>query len=178
VLLGVDRYAGFEEFIQARAQQLTRYGYLLCLDAQLAEDLTQQALVALAKRWPRLREDNPEGYARRVILHAVIDRSRRRRVIREDVVERLPDAAGNVDATAVLDERLDLEGLLRSLPPKQRAVLVLRFYDDLTEAQTAATLGCSVGTVKSQTHHALNKLRLQLPVPGDEAAATGQEEMR
>jgi DNA-directed RNA polymerase specialized sigma24 family protein len=57
-------------------------------------------------------------------------------------------------------------------------VLVLRFYDDLTEAQTAATLGCSVGTVKSQTHHALNKLRLQLPVPGDEAAATGQEEMR
>jgi RNA polymerase sigma factor (sigma-70 family) len=93
-------------------------------------------------------------------------------------LERLPDAAGNVDATAVLDERLDLEGLLRSLPPKQRAVLVLRFYDDLTEAQTAATLGCSVGTVKSQTHHALNKLRLQLPVPGDEAAATGQEEMR
>jgi RNA polymerase sigma-70 factor (sigma-E family) len=173
-----DRYAGFEPFVQARAQQLTRYGYLLCLDAQLAEDLTQHALVALAKRWPRLRDDNPEGYARRVILHAVIDRSRRRRVIREDVMEQLPDRGGGVDATADLDERLDLEDLLRALPPRQRAVLVLRFYDDLTEAQTAAALGCSVGTVKSQSHHALNKLRLQLPFPGDEAAAAGHEEMR
>lgn len=172
-----DRYAGFEQFVQARAQQLTRYGYLLCLDAQLAEDLTQHALVALAKRWPRLREDNPEGYARRVILHAVIDRSRRRRVISEDAVERLPDPVGTVDATADLDERLDLENLLRTLPPRQRAVLVLRFFEDLTEAQTAAALGCSIGTVKSQSHHALNKLRLQLPFPG-EAAATGHEEMR
>ncbi len=173
-----DRYAGFEQFVQARAQSLTRYGYLLCLDAQLAEDLTQQAMVALAKRWPRLREDNPEGYARQVILHAVIDRSRRRRVIREDVMERLPERAGTVDAAADLDQRLDLASLLRTLPPRQRAVVVLRFFEDLTEAQTAAALGCSIGTVKSQSHHALNKLRLQLPHPGDEAAATGHEEMR
>lgn len=173
-----DRYAGFDQFVQARAQQLTRYGYLLCLDAQLAEDLTQHALVALAKRWPRVRDDNPEAYARRVILHAVIDRGRRRQVIQEVVTERLPDLAESVDATADLDDRLDLEELLRTLPPRQRAVLVLRFYEDLTEAQTAAALGCSVGTVKSQSHHALNKLRLQLPLPGDEAAATGPEEMR
>ena len=173
--MGKDRYAGFEQFVQARAQPLTRYGYLLCMDAQLAEDLTQQAFVALAKRWPRLREDNPEGYARQVILHAVIDRSRRRRVIREDAMERPPDRAAHVDATADLDERLDLEDLLRTLPPRQRAVLVLRFYDDLTEAQTAAALGCSIGTVKSQSHHALRRLRLQVPPPGDEAATIHQE---
>jgi RNA polymerase sigma-70 factor (sigma-E family) len=158
-----DRYEGFEPFVHARAQALARYAYLLVYDAQLAEDLVQQAMTELANRWPRLRDGNPEAYARKVILNAAAGRARRRKVVREDTTDAVPDTASIADAAADLDLQLALDAVLAGLPPRQRAVLVLRFYEDLSEAETAAQLRVSIGTVKSQTHHALSRLRAFAP---------------
>ena len=158
-----DRYEGFEPLVRARTQALARYAFLLVYDAQLAEDLVQQAMTEVANRWPRLREGNPEAYARKVILNGAAGRARRRKVVREDATEAVPDTVWIADATDDLDQQLALDAVLAGLPPKQRAVLVLRFYEDLSEAETAAQLGISIGTVKSQTHHALSKLRTLAP---------------
>lgn len=161
--MGRDRYEGFDAFVHAGGQALTRYAYLLVLDAQLAEDLVQQALLEVASRWSRLKDGNPEAYARKVILNGAASRARRRRVLSEDSVAEPPDRAEKSDATGNLDQRLLFATVLRKLPPRQRAVLVLRYYDDLTEAETAAVMGCSVGNVKSQSHHALARLRQLVP---------------
>lgn len=161
--MGKDRYDGFDPFVHARGQALTRYAYLLVLDARIAEDLVQQALLEVASRWSRLKDGNPEGYARKVILNAAASRARRRRILREDSVAELPDRAEIADPTDHLDQRLLFTDALRLLPPRQRAVLVLRYYDDLSESETAAVMGCSVGNVKSQSHHALARLRELVP---------------
>lgn len=158
-----DRYEGFESFVHARAQALARYAYLLVYDAQLAEDLVQHAMAEVANRWPRLREGSPEAYARKVILNDAAGRARRRKIVREETTDRVPDDAWIADPTADLDQQLALNAVLAGLPAKQRAVLVLRFYEDLSEVETAAQLGIAVGTVKSQTHHALSKLRALAP---------------
>jgi len=161
--MSADRYEGLDSFVHARAQALTRCAYLLVFDAELAQDLMQQGLTAVAERWPKLREGNPEGYARKVILNGAATRWRRRMIIQETVVATLPDIPAPYDATAELDQRMVITSALRQLPPRQRAALVLRFYEDLTEEQTADLLGCSVGTVKSQTHRALANLRALVP---------------
>ncbi len=161
--MGRDRYHGFDPFVHARAQALTRYAYLLVYDDRLAEDLVQQALLEVASRWPRLRDSNPEGYARKVILNAAAGRARRRRILREDTVAELPEMVEMGDAAGDVGQTMAIEDALRQLPPRQRAVLLLRYYEDKTEAETAATLGCSVGTVKSQSHHALARLRQIAP---------------
>ena len=87
----------------------------------------------------------------------------RRKIVREETTDRVPDDAWIADPTADLDQQLALNAVLAGLPAKQRAVLVLRFYEDLSEVETAAQLGIAVGTVKSQTHHALSKLRALAP---------------
>ena len=158
-----DRYDGFDAFVHARAQALTRYAYLLTSDAHVAQDLVQHAMTAVAERWPRLRDGNPEAYAKRVLVNAAASRWRRRVAVREDVVAALPESAHSSDAMSDVDDRLAVEEALRLLGPRQRAVLVLRFYDDMTEAQAAAVLRCSAGTVKSQTHRALARLRELAP---------------
>ena len=160
------RAEGFEAFVAARGPALMRTAFLLTGDAQHAEDVLQEALVRVAPRWHRvIAAGDPEPYVRRALYTAAIDR-RRRRSSREVVTA--PDdrvflgepAGPGVDGLA---GRLTLDAALARLTPRQRAVLVLRFYDDLTEAQTAAALGCSVSTVKSQTVHALGRLRVLAP---------------
>lgn len=144
-----------------RGHALLRAAYLLTGDAHAAEDLVQAALERCAGRWDKLGEQ-PEAYVRRVMYHLNVSWWRRRRSRPESLVEEPPEtpAAGHDEATVVA---LLLQGALRRLTARQRTVLVLRFYEDLSEAQVADAMGCSVGTVKSQTSAALRRLRQLAP---------------
>ena len=158
----MDRYAGFSEFVQARERALLRTAFLLTADVQLAEDLLQSALAKAALHWPRIRAGQPEAYIRSALYRESVSRWRRRRGISEVPTASMPERAG-VSHEDEIDLRFAVIAALRRLAPRQRAVLVLRFYEDLSEGQTAEALGCSVGTVKSQTHDALRRLRSVAP---------------
>jgi RNA polymerase sigma-70 factor (sigma-E family) len=161
----VDRdEAGFEAWALARRGALARSAYLLTTDVHLAEDLVQETLTRVADHWRRAHR-NPDAYARTVMHHLAVDRWRRLKVRpRELLTDQNPElgGTGGPDGTDV-ERRVLLRDALARLTPKQRAVLSLRFYDDLTEAQTAAVLRCSVSTVKSQTRTALERLRALAP---------------
>lgn len=149
---------GFDEYVQTHSAALVRAAYLLTGDRQLAEDLAQTALAKVSLRWEAVAgRGAPDAYVRKVMLRTAIG-WRRRRWTGEHATARLPDV-GVVDATAGVDAREQLRAALLVLPARQRAAVVLRFYEDLSEADTAATLGCSVGAVKSQTAKGLAKLR-------------------
>lgn len=150
--------AGFEEWVAARRPALLRTAYLLTGDPHDADDLVQAALIKVVPRWAKVAAD-PEAYVRRVLVTTNVSRWRRRRW-REVHVEAMPDRAAAVPAT---DDRLALHDALARLAPRQRAVIVLRYYEDLTERETAAILGIAVGTVKSQARDALSRLRQMLP---------------
>ena len=155
----MDEPDGFREFVASRSRPLLRSAWLLTGDWALAEDLVQSALATTWVRWARIiRRDAPESYVRRVIVSTYLSWSRRR-WHGELPSRRLPDDLASADAMGDVDllESVRLE--LDRLPARQRAVLVLRYFDDLTEVQTAQILGCSVGTVKSQASRALAKLR-------------------
>jgi RNA polymerase sigma-70 factor (sigma-E family) len=151
---------GFAEFATSRHGALFRYAYLLTSDRGLAEDLVQEALVKTYVGWHRLRDpNNAEAYTRRAITTTAIGWWRRKSWRAELPYDDVPDQPVSADdATA----RVWLWRELQKLPPRQRAALVLRYYEDLTEPQTAEILGCSVGTVKSQVSDALKKLRARL----------------
>ena len=150
---------GFRDFVVARSPALVRSAWLLTGSEANAQDLVQIALAKTWARWGRItRQDAPEAYVRRVMLSTYLT-SRRRRWRDEVAAGWLPDQADPHDVFAEADVRQSVSAALRSLPRRQRAVVVLRFFDDLTEAQAAAALGCSVGTVKSQTAKALARLR-------------------
>jgi RNA polymerase sigma-70 factor (sigma-E family) len=148
---------GFEEFVAVASPRLLRTAFLLTRDVGHAEDLLQTALAKAWRAWHRVDGD-PEPYVRRIIVtsHATWWRRRWRG---EEPTGELPERPGESPQEAV-GEREWLWQALGRLPRRQRAVLVLRFYEDLTEAQVAGLLGCSVGTVKSQASKALAKLRL------------------
>ena len=147
----------FEEFVAARSGALLRTAYLLAGNHQDAEDLVQAALVKAVPKWGTVREH--EQYVRRILLHESVSRWRRRRW-RETSAESLPEVpAQGLD----VDTRLALRQAMAQLAPRQRAVVVLRYFDDLTEVQTAEVLGVSVGTVKSQARDALGRLRTLVP---------------
>ncbi|MFF4882837.1 SigE family RNA polymerase sigma factor [Streptomyces nigra] len=151
--------AQFQEFVRARWSHLVRTAYLLTGDAHHAEDLTQTALAKAYRAWRRVsRADSPEAYVRRMLVSCNSDRFRKRRV-RESLTDALPDRAGRDEGYAGVDERGALLGALAQLPPRQRAVVVMRYWEDLSEAEVAELLGCSVGTVKSQASKGLAKLR-------------------
>jgi RNA polymerase sigma-70 factor (sigma-E family) len=152
----------FEVWVAARRSALARTAYLLTGDAHLAEDLVQETLARVAQKWQRLdRREAHDAYARTVMHHLAIDRWRRRKARPPEVLtDRHPELGG--DGPDV-ERRLVLRDALARLTPKQRAVLSLRFYDDLTEVQTAHVLGCSVSTVKSQSRAALERLRALAP---------------
>ena len=158
-------HADFEEFVVARRDALLRTAYLLTGDHHEAEDLVQSALIKVVPKWRRIK-DRPEGYVRQVLARESANRwrSRRWREVSTDVV---PEGTYH-DGT----DRLELLEDLRRLSPRQRAVLVLRYFDDLTEADTAAALGISVGTVKSQVRDALTRLRNQQSGEEQSAATT------
>jgi RNA polymerase sigma-70 factor (sigma-E family) len=161
----------FERFVQTRSVGLLRTAYLLTGDRHLAEDLLQDCLSRLAQHWESVqRQGNPEAYARRALYHRAVDgwRARLRRPTlvapaAEDTVHR----ADTADQFADSDQRLLLQDALARLTPKQRAVLVLRFYEDRTETETAAILGWSVSTVKTSTRGALARLRATSPELAD-----------
>jgi RNA polymerase sigma-70 factor (sigma-E family) len=149
----------FEEFVAGRGQALQRFGYALTGDWALAEDLLQTALARAYPRWPRIRRDDPEAYVRKIMVNTWSSWWRRR--WRGEVPSgQLPDSAGP-DNYASIDSRQALRAALSKLPPRQRAVVVLRYHQDLSEAQVAELLGVTVGTVKSQAAKALAALREQ-----------------
>lgn len=149
----------FQEFVRARWSHLVRTAYLLTGDAHLAEDLTQTALAKAYRSWRRVSgSDNPEAYVRRMLVTCNSDRFRKRRV-KESLTDAPPEVAGRDEAVARVDERGVLLGALAGLPPRQRAVVVMRYWEDLSELEVAEVLGCSQGTVKSQASKGLAKLR-------------------
>jgi RNA polymerase sigma-70 factor (sigma-E family) len=151
---------GFREFVEGRSASLLRSAWLLTNDWHVAHDLVQTALLKTWPRWETLvRRDRPELYVRRVMLNTYLS-WRERRWNGESPTERLPEAGGaQGDVLGTTDLRMTLVGALATLPPRQRATVVLRYFDDLTEADTAIALGCSVGTVKTQCSRAMHTLR-------------------
>ena len=147
----------FDEFVAARSSGLLRTAYLLTRDHALAEDLLQTALSKAWFAWARI-DTSPEAYVRRILV-TTYSSWWRRRWNGEQATAELPEQVGP-DASAASDDSHDLWAAMGRLPRRQRAVVVLRYVEDLTEAQTAELLGCSVGTVKSQTSKALAKLRI------------------
>jgi RNA polymerase sigma-70 factor (sigma-E family) len=147
----------FEQFVAASGSRLLRTAYLLTGDLGEAEDLLQTTLERTARRWHRL-SGAPEAYARVVLANLATDRWRRLRARPAEVHEQ-PTAAAGGDLAGTVALRQALIAALMQLTMRQRAVLVLRFFDDLTEAQTAIALNISVGTVKSTTSRALAQLR-------------------
>jgi RNA polymerase sigma-70 factor (sigma-E family) len=157
-MIGRRDQQAFEVFVGEASSRLLRTAYLLSGDRGHAEDLVQTALFRTARRWPHARSQ-PEAYARRVLVNLAKDRwrTRGRRVAEVAEVAVAADVACP-EGDGVL-EREHLLAAVRTLPAGQRAVLVLRFFDDLSVADTAAALDCSEGTVKSQTSRALDRLR-------------------
>lgn len=148
---------GFDAFVVARSSRLLRVADMLTHDWAAAEDLLQEAMAKAWFAWSRIQGD-PEPYVRRVIVTSFISQNRRR--WRHELPSAAIPEALVSDPSANTDERDVLGRALRRLPPRQRAVLVLRFYEDLPEAEVARVMSCSVGTVKSQTVKALAKLRI------------------
>lgn len=152
----------FEEFAIACTPALLRSAYLLTGDQHLAEDLVQSALARTHRSWRRLeRNGNAHAYTRKIMYHLQVSWWRRRKVT-ENVTE-VPVDRPVADATRDIDLRLSLRAALFTLSPRQRAVIVLRFFEDRSVAQTAEILGCSQGTVKTQSFRALSHLRETLP---------------
>jgi RNA polymerase sigma-70 factor (sigma-E family) len=162
-VLGSD----FDEFVRASSPGLLRTAYLLTGDRGHAEDVVQTALLQVARKWRRIRGE-PTPYARRAVVNLAKNRWRdRSRRPRESATDVEPGHASleSLEADVLLQQVL--LPAVTHLPVRQRAVLVLRYFQDLSVEQTADVLGCSVGTVKSQTHHALTKLREALGDPAD-----------
>ena len=159
--------AAFAEFVAARSPALHRSAYLLVGERHLAQDLLQEALTKTYVAWPRLRDPaNAEAYTRRVITTTAISWYRRK-----SWQERPSDTIPETSHPGHGDDLVRREWVwtaLQALPPRQRAAIVLRYYEDLTEAQTADALGCAVGTVKSQVHAGLATLRTTLDAHGGE----------
>ena len=161
----------FAEYFRARRDVVRRTAYLLCGDWHRADDHAQAAFVALHRHWQRIRDPHAlDAWVRRTLVRAVVDESRRP-WRRERFVERLPDTASS--SAPDVATRTALVDALRSVPPRQRAVLVLRYLEGLDVAGTAAALGCSPGTVKSQTAHGLAALRAVLGDSLDDMRAAG-----
>jgi RNA polymerase sigma-70 factor (sigma-E family) len=148
---------GFTAWAVGAERRLLRSAYLLTGDLHRAEDLVQEALVKVALRWSRLHDGNPTAYARTIIVRDNISWWRRRRDIPMPTPRDLAAVSSDAEAALVVRRSLD------RLTPKQRAVIVLRHFDDLSEQDTADALGVSVGTVKSQNAAALARLRHGAP---------------
>lgn len=158
------REAELDEYFGARAVALRRTAYLVVRDWHTAEDVVQATFVKLYLHWPSIRRETVDAYARRVLVNECLSHLRRNR--RERITDQVPDAAAPSS-----ESRLDLTAALALLPASQRAVVALRFLDDLSVAETATAMGVADGTVKSHTSRALDTLRRHLPdlIPAEEA---------
>ncbi|WP_290052367.1 SigE family RNA polymerase sigma factor [Amycolatopsis solani] len=159
----------FTEYVTARAGWLRKVAYLLCGDWHRADDLVQSAITRLYANWPRAsRADNLDGYARRTLVNTFLAEQRTswwKRVDLRGTEHERPAPGSDVEAA------LDLRAALDRLPARQRATVVLRYFGDLPVAETARALGCSEGTVKSQTSKAVETLRELLGEPIREGRA-------
>ncbi len=151
---------GFTQFVEVRSTTLVRLGYVLTGDRHLAEDLLQTALLKIAQRWGRIGD--PLAYAKRIMINESNSWWRRRK-IREHPIDGAPEQPSAEDTAESVARRDIFVQALRRLSAKQRTVLVLRYFEDMSEADAAEVMGCTVGTVKSQTHYALKKLRQLAP---------------
>jgi RNA polymerase sigma-70 factor (sigma-E family) len=159
-----DPYQDFTAFAESCQPRLLRAAYLICGDRHLAEDLLQSALVKVALRWRQLQHGQPEAYLRTILYRDAVSwwRHRRREIpMAELPTQREPDSSDQAHLKVIFAVAL------ARLTPKQRAVLVLRFFEDHSEARTAEVLGVAVGTVKSQTAVALRRLRELAPELSD-----------
>jgi RNA polymerase sigma-70 factor (sigma-E family) len=148
----------FRDFMHGRWPAMVRLAYALTGDQGHAEDVAQTAFARAYASWPKvMRAGNPEAYVRRIVINENLNRFRKRRVAER--LTDLPPESRTADAIREYDERSALIAALQRLGPKQRAVVVLRYWIGLTEAEAATTLNCSVGTVKSQASRALASLR-------------------
>ena len=165
-----DKDAEFSEYMTARQPSLLRTAYLLTGDRHTAEDLVQTALAKLYLSWDKVqRQDSLDGYVRRILVNEHNSLWRRAWKRRETTTSELPEQAAEPQTP---DHDSDLWALVQTLPRKQRAAVVLRYYEQLSEAETAAVLGVSVGTVKSQTSRALAALRTRIGDDADTLAPT------
>lgn len=153
----MQRDEQFSEFFVARAPALRRTAYLIVRDWHAAEDVTQLGFARLYMVWPRVREDTAEAYARKVVVNEALAWLRRHR--RDHVTDAVPDRAAPLPD----ESPLDVGKALDALPAQQRAVVALRFLDDLPVAEVARVLDVAEGTVKSQTARALATLRTRIP---------------
>jgi RNA polymerase sigma-70 factor (sigma-E family) len=154
-----SRTDDFESFVAARWSALIHLGRLLAGgDRHRAEDLVQEALVKLWAAWPRVADEAPESYTRTVLVRLAA-RSARRRWWGERPAEQLPELGHGGDLSDTVAERGRLEAALAQLPPRQRAAVVLRYYQDMSETQVADALGCPVGTARSHTARGVARLR-------------------
>jgi RNA polymerase sigma-70 factor (sigma-E family) len=158
--MGSDRVvADLELFLAERGEALLRSAMLLAGGREAGEDLLQAALERLLRHWRKI-EGDPEGYLRRTLYHLAADNWRQQQAWRKRLRLLQPGAgAAAVDSTAEVDLRDSLVRLLMQLPPRQRAVIVARYWEQLSEAESARVLGCSVGTVKSAASRGLRRLR-------------------
>jgi RNA polymerase sigma-70 factor (sigma-E family) len=152
----------FREFVENRSSALLKTAVLLSGgDRHAAEDLLQNALIKAAGRWQRI--DDPEAYVRQILYRQQVSRWRLKWRRRELSVAEPPEKTGGGDAASAADLRIVMRAALARLTARQRTVLVLRYFEDLPEADVARILGCSVGTVRSTTHRSLARLRAHAP---------------
>ncbi|HEY3530580.1 MAG TPA: SigE family RNA polymerase sigma factor [Nocardioides sp.] len=165
----------FTSFVLSSQPGLRRTAYLMCGDWSLASDFVQEALIRVYRHWPRLRGDaEARAYARKAVVSVVID-AKRRRSSTEVPVDEIHDTGGPDDADRSADREL-LTRCLAQVPARQRACLVLRYYDDLSVSEVAAVLGISEGTVKSQTARGLETLQAAFArETNDELLVSGRE---
>ena len=163
----------FEEFVRGRSQALLRTAYLLTGDWGHAEDLLQVVLTATYRHWRRVSADVPEAYVRRSLVNQHISGWRRRKLTERPLESAPPPVAP--DDVARVDHQDEVWRALRNVSPTQRAVLVLRYYEGLSEAEIAAVLACSPGSVKAHASRGLATLRLTL---GRQRFDTFHEEQR
>jgi RNA polymerase sigma-70 factor (sigma-E family) len=163
---GPEPAAGFDEFVQSRGWALLRFAYVLSGDAHLAEDLVQEVLARMHRRWERVTAmEHAEAYVRTAIVRQFVS-WRRRRSAGEAVVAQVPEPPGPAEPQLRVLARDQMWRLLAGLPRAQRAVLVLRFYCDLPDDEIAAYLGCGESTVRSQAARALARMRTMLADKG------------
>ena len=146
---------GFATYVRARQRTFVRAAYLICGDEHQAQDLVQQALIKLATRWSRIKDENPDGYVRRILYNDAVSSWRRTGRERPSAVPAdrvVPDPSGAVA------ERADLIAALRELAPRQRAVIVLRYFEDRTEAEPAGIFGIPPGPGTRQAEPAPGNL--------------------
>lgn len=173
---GRDAPPTFDDFVRHRSLALLRLAYLLTGDQSSAEDLLQTALEKAYRRWRHIGGlENPEAYLRQMLVYGATDRWRRLRRSTQEILSR-PIASDVGRDFAQVDDRDQLMRALRGLPKRQRAVIVLRYWEGLSESETADSLGCSVGTVKSHASRGMARLREELYEPAGLAPRRGLDE--